>query len=184
MRILAPINFKSACGRYGVSFEATMFEKMLHECMAASCNETGGILWGMYSDNLDNAIVTGFSRAPNDSISSRFSFKRGVIGLQQLLQSLWKKTNREYYLGEWHFHPFSSSTASATDVQQMFAHANNRKLQCPEPIMIIIGGDPCCNWSVDITVYTRAGKGFNLIPIDADWKNKVGITSRKRICEK
>lgn len=179
MRILAPINFKSACGRYGVSFEVIMFEKMLHECMTASCNETGGILWGMYSDNLDNAIITGFSRAPSDSISSRVSFRRGVIGLQHLLQSLWKKTNREYYLGEWHFHPFSSSTASLTDAQQMFAHANNQGLQCPEPIMIIIGGDPCCDWSVNITVYTREGKVYNLIPMDTTWQDKVRITSCK-----
>lgn len=179
MRVLESIYFKSAYGRYGVSFEVTIFEKMLYECMTASCNETGGILWGMYSDNLDNAVVTGFSKAPSDSISSRFSFKRGVIGLQQLLQSLWKKTNREYYLGEWHFHPFSSSTASSTDTRQMFVHANNRELQCPEPIMIIIGGDPCCDWSVNITVYTQEGKEFNLIPMDAAWKNKVGITSHK-----
>lgn len=179
MRILAPVNFKSACGRYGVSFEATMFEKMLHECMTAGCNETGGILWGMYSDNLDNAIVTGFSKAPSDSISSRFSFQRGVIGLQHLLQSLWKKTNREYYLGEWHFHPFSSSMASSIDIQQMFAHANNRRLQCPEPIMIIIGGNPCCEWSVNITVYTREDKVFNLIPMDTAWQNMFGTASRE-----
>ena len=45
--------------------------------------------------------------------------------------------------------------------------------------MIIIGGDPCCDWSVNITVYTREGKVYNLIPMDTTWQDKVEITSCK-----
>ena len=67
MNNAANICFKSACGRYGVSFKWSMFRRMLHECVKAGNKETGGIVWGKYNDKLDAAIVSGFSKAPIDS---------------------------------------------------------------------------------------------------------------------
>ena len=164
------IHFRSACGRYGVSFRWALLGKMLHECRDAGLNETGGIVWGKYNSNLDDAAITGFSKAPRDSQMGRFSFKRGIAGLQTMLHSLWRKNDREYYLGEWHFHPFALPVPSSTDRQQMFAHANDSKLQCPEPIMIIIGGDPCRDWDVNVTVYTRKKEVHALLPQENNWK--------------
>lgn len=169
MKKTRTIYFRSDCGRYGVSFDHGLLDKMLHECRKAGHNETGGIIWGKYNDNWDDASITGFSPPPSDSKMGRFSFKRGIAGLQTRIQSLWKKKEREYYLGEWHFHPFSSSLASSTDRQQMFAHAQDLKLQCPEPIMIIIGGDPSRAWSVNIAVYTRKGEVHVLMPQEGNW---------------
>jgi len=170
MNNAANICFKSACGRYGVSFRWSMFRRMLHECVKAGNKETGGIVWGKYNDKLDEAIVSGFSKAPIDSKAGWCSFVRGVAGLQQTLQSLWSRANKKYYLGEWHFHPFASSAASQVDVRQMLAHATDSRLQCPEPILMIIGGDPSCNWSVDISVYTRKGEIYNLVPNNDNWR--------------
>ena len=170
MNNAANVSFKSACGRYGVSFKGLMFRRMLQECIKAGRNETGGIVWGKYNDKLDDAIISGFSKAPSDSDAGWCSFMRGVAGLQRMLRSLWRKRDKEYYLGEWHFHPFASSDASQVDIQQMFEYANDSKLQCPEPILIIIGGDPSCNWSVNISVYTRNGEIYNLIPNDETWR--------------
>lgn len=164
------IRFRSTCGKFGVSFQRVLFSKMLQECWNAGHYETGGILFGKYNDDLDDANILGFSTAPNDSKRGRFSFQRGIAGLQKMLHSLWQKTDREYYLGEWHFHPYSSPVASSTDRQQMFAHANDRKLHCPEPIMIIIGGNPCHDWNVNIAVYTREGEVHTLMPQDSNWQ--------------
>lgn len=175
MRHDVPIFFKSDSGRYGVVFMSRMFSKMLHECIRAGANETGGIFWGKYNDSLDSAIITGFSRAPEDSVIGRSSFVRGVAGLQRKLQSLWNKSNRAYYLGEWHFHPSGSSAASSTDIQQMFENANSRQLQCPEPIMIIIGGNPCRDWEVNINVYVRDGNSYKLVPQDESWQDKIAV---------
>lgn len=164
------IHFRSTCGKFGISFQRVLLSKMLKECWNAGHYETGGILFGKYNDDLNDANIIGFSTAPSDSKSGRFSFQRGIAGLQKMLLSLWQKADREYYLGEWHFHPFSSSMASSTDKQQMFAHANDSKLQCPEPIMIIIGGDPSRAWNVNIAVYTRDGVVHTLMPQDSNWQ--------------
>lgn len=164
------IHFRSVCGRYGVSFRHALLDMMLRECKKAGHNETGGIIWGKYNSNWDDAVITGFSPPPSDSHMGRFSFNRGIAGLQTKIQALWKKKNREYYLGEWHFHPFASSAASSTDRQQMFAHANKPELQCPEPIMIIIGGNPRHDWDVNMAVYTRAGDVYVLMPQNSNWQ--------------
>ena len=144
---------------------------MLKECILAGHNETGGIVWGKYNATCDEAIIAGFSKAPSDSKMNRYSFMRGIAGLKKLLKSLWAQVDREYYLGEWHFHPFASAMASSVDVQQMFVHANDRKLQCPEPIMLIIGGHPSDDWHMTVSVYTRAGSMYSLKPQNEDcWK--------------
>ena len=44
-----------------------------------------------------------------------------------------------YYLGEWHYHPNSLPTPSLTDLNQMRILATDEKLNCPEPILLIIG---------------------------------------------
>jgi integrative and conjugative element protein (TIGR02256 family) len=169
------IHFRSACGRYGVSFQHALLVKLLHECRQAGHNETGGILWGKYNANLDDAAITDFSPAPSDSRRGRFSFERGIAGLQTRVRLLWKKNDREYYLGEWHFHPFASSAASSTDCQQMFAHAQDLQLQCPEPIMIIIGGNPSLVWTVNIAVYTRKGEVHVLMPQESNWQSACSV---------
>ncbi len=80
--------------------------------------ETGGIIIGYYDDMCKNAVITEFTNPPEDSKSDRFRFYRGIQGLKKLLQQRWKERN-EYYLGEWHLHPGSSPTPSATDIAQM-----------------------------------------------------------------
>ena len=77
--------------------------------------ETGGILVGHYSDDSRFAHITDLVPAPSDSISKRFSFQRGVRGVQRFLNQMWPK--RKYYLGEWHFHPDGSASPSGTGSQ-------------------------------------------------------------------
>jgi integrative and conjugative element protein (TIGR02256 family) len=58
--------------------------------------------------------------------------------LKKILKARWEK--KQYYLGEWHFHPNASPNPSGQDKRQLMEIANNASYNCPEPIMIIIGG--------------------------------------------
>lgn len=108
-------------------------------CDESNPYETGGILIGKYSDDSLTAHISEISNSPNDSVKKKTIFKRGVKGLQKRLDALWKDSY--YYLGEWHYHPNSLPTPSSSDIKQMVSLSQNKKLNCPEPILIIIGGN-------------------------------------------
>ncbi len=69
----------------------------------------------------------------------------------------WKQ-RRHYYLGEWHFHPFSLPIPSRIDKMQMMNFANNRLLNCPEPILMILGGHPAEKWEIKVYVFVKNTK--------------------------
>ena len=58
----------------------------------------------------------------------------------------------QYYIGEWHFHPYSSPFPSATDLQTMHSLSEEEYLHCPEPILIIVGGKPSA-WAYHVSVF-------------------------------
>lgn len=127
---------------------------MLAQCSSSGDLETGGILAGYYDDALNKAVIVRSSAAPKDSKFTRTRFYRGVEGLKDWLDSLWK-TEKAFYLGEWHFHPFSSSKMSTIDSKQMTSISANRSMNCPEPILLIIGGDPKGQYSISIIVFIK-----------------------------
>ena len=57
----------------------------------------------------------------------------------------------------WHYHPNASSKSSKVDDMQMIKFSNNKKLNCPEPILIIIGGNPS-KWSLNSYIYKNNEK--------------------------
>jgi integrative and conjugative element protein (TIGR02256 family) len=144
------LRFQSADGHFGLHLSANMVEALLHHCGEIRGRETGGILVGSYNPTHDCAIVSGVTPAPNDSTSGTTWFHRGISGLQQLLNRLWRR--REYYLGEWHFHPAATPTPSGVDWQQMRDIAASGSYRCPEPILLIVGGDPVGAWQVRVFV--------------------------------
>lgn len=99
--------------------------------------ETGGILFGHYTEDLETAIVTNIYYNISDSQQSYRSFKRGKKGFRKYSNEMWKKNT--YYLGEWHTHPKSLPYMSSTDRNQMKAIKKSPKIKCPEPILIIVG---------------------------------------------
>lgn len=123
---------------------------ILH-CLCDESNpyETGGIIIGRYSDDGLTAHISEIINSPDDSVKKKAFFKRGINGLQKRLDTLWKDSY--YYLGEWHFHPNSSPTPSSSDIEQMISLSQNKKLNCPEPILIIIGGNKN-HWLLNIIV--------------------------------
>ena len=128
--------------KYGLRIPSQVLEKMFKLCRKAKNTETGGIIVGYYNRKRDCAIVTDCSGPPKDSKRGKNYFHRGIQGLQDLIDKLWYLGHRRYYLGEWHFHPFGNPRPSDIDEKQIEENSENKSYKCPEPLMIIIGGNP------------------------------------------
>lgn len=175
---LGALKFVTTDLRYGVSIDESMVKKILMLCREAADTETGGILVGYYEENLAWAVVTDISGPPEDSRRTRGSLLRGVKGLQKWLNYVWR-SKRHYYLGEWHYHPFASPDASRVDVQQLKENSENRTLVCPEPVMLIVGGNPKIVWKAKCYVYPK-GKGLCIMKTRY-LNSMVGYSSRKSL---
>ena len=150
MRIL---EFWSADRRFGLRISEMQVSAILGMCARAMPNETGGLLVGFYNETRDCAVVTNVSGAPQDSRAGRTWFYRGFANLQKWLDHLWKR--KRYYVGEWHFHPGGTPAPSNTDIQQMESTALSSYYQCPEPIMLIVGGSPPSDNELATYVFPR-----------------------------
>ncbi len=133
-----------------VVLDDRLLDEMVEHCRRAGRHETGGILIGRYSELRDQAVVTQVTGPPSDSRAGRRWFVRGVRGLDRVLARAW--CSHDYYLGEWHYHPFASAAASETDRQQTVAFAREPAYWCPQPILLIIGGDPAVGAQLEASV--------------------------------
>ena len=129
--------FRSADGSFGLVIGNPLLMKMKESCARAHPLETGGVLIGRYNEGHDTALVSRAIGPPSGSKSGLTTFLRGTRGLHGLLNRLW--TRREYYLGEWHYHPSASAQPSVTDSRQMQVIARDDDTGCPEPVLIILG---------------------------------------------
>lgn len=154
--------FWSTDRKFGLKIPEEKMALLIAMCIRAKPHETGGIIIGFYTNAHDCALVTTISRAPSDSHSGRAYFVRGVRGLQRWVDYLWR-WKHSYYLGEWHFHPDGPPIPSSTDSRQMKKIANAADYQCPEPILVIISGDPPEEWAVRAYVFPRGKNRIELI---------------------
>lgn len=148
------LEFLSADLKYGLIIQHEFQNKLLRICRAARNLEVGGIIVGTYDTEHRYAWVRSISNAPSDSLSSRYWFQRGIDGLQFLLNKYWHQ-KQFYYLGEWHFHPNGSAEASSVDIEQMRSISRSTTYNCPEPLLVILGGDPKSDWEVRSYVFPR-----------------------------
>lgn len=146
--------FRSGDNSYSVVICETTYNKMIFECERCRGLETGGILIGNYSDDNGVAYIRD-SFSPIDSRHYKSRFFRGTIGINNILDKKWDVG--EYYLGEWHYHPNSSSKSSNLDDNQMMAFSKNKRLNCPNPILVVIGGNSS-NWGLNVYVYKNNEK--------------------------
>jgi integrative and conjugative element protein (TIGR02256 family) len=133
------LDFWSVDKRFGIRIKLSLIKDINLQCAKSYPQETGGILTGFYNEELDCAEVTNILFEPKDSQKGKTWFIRGTWGLQKKLNTLWRR-KKEYYLGEWHFHPNGDSYPSSTDIRQMLEIASSSKIHCPEPILIIFSG--------------------------------------------
>lgn len=96
------------------------------------------------------ALILEATPKPRDSKFGWFWFRRGTAGLGRLLQERWKLGL--HYLGEWHYHPGGSCEPSSADYSAMAAIAADARYQSPEPILVILGGNPPEHFAVSMTV--------------------------------
>lgn len=148
------LEFLSADFNYGLIIQHEFLRKLLRICRAARNLEVGGIIVGTYDTGHRYAWVKSISNTPSDSLSSRYWFQRGIDGLQNLLNKYWHQ-KQIYYLGEWHFHPNYFARASAVDIKQMEAISQSIFYNCPEPILIILGGNPKGKWEIKAYVFPQ-----------------------------
>ncbi len=146
-------HFRSADARYGLTLPGDAVRHMLTEATNADGTETGGLLIGLYNDALDTAMVTRAASPPTDSVRTPTTFWRGITGVQELLQRLWTRPVRTFYLGEWHVHPGLSAQKSRTDDQTMNNPALKHAFQCAVPVLVILGGHPGSDWHLKAWAY-------------------------------
>jgi integrative and conjugative element protein (TIGR02256 family) len=158
--------FRSQDRRFGLVLAAEHEQILRERCGASWPNETGGILIGYYTERRETAVVTRLPPAPGDSVSARARFVRGLRGVQELLVRLWNQSPRarEYYLGEWHYHPGQAPIPSPQDEAQMRAIAEDPGYRCPEPLLMIVGGSSGGGrFSISVGVYPRGMKPVHLV---------------------
>jgi integrative and conjugative element protein (TIGR02256 family) len=154
----------STDGRFGLHLTAFDVERVRKLCAAAGARETGGVLFGRYTDDRVWAEVSEVTCAPADSRSGRTWFERGTHRLQGRVLRLWHE-KRHYYLGEWHFHPGAAPDPSGTDQRQMRIIAESATYECPEPVLLILGGNPDTVWRFRCFVYPRTGGRVEMLPV-------------------
>ncbi|MBD2717108.1 Mov34/MPN/PAD-1 family protein [Microvirga sp. STR05] len=155
-------HFISANKDFNLFLSKKLLEEVVNYCRIAHRNETGGIIIGSYSADLSGATVSKIMGPPVDSRSGFSWFERGTEGVKKAMDDLWQK-QQQFYLGEWHYHPYSSPNPSRRDLLQMREVAEDPNFACPEPIMLIAGGNPKKSMLFRAFVFP-AGKMVELLP--------------------
>jgi len=148
-------------GRLALRLPERALDDILDACRKSGQAETGGILVGRYSADLAVAAVTHVSPPPPDTTAGPTWLRRGIVGLESWLARLWTRDAR-HYLGEWHFHPFSSPQPSGRDLAQMRVIGKSTRYQCRTPILLIVGGDPRGEWCIHVEVIDKTGRRYHL----------------------
>ena len=136
-----PLRWRSESPRYSVIIRKQCFREMLALAKRHAPVEVGTSLIGRYSNDGWQAIVVGLAPLSKDSKGSRNEFYRGVKGLRKFYRQLFERFHRQrHYVGEWHSHPDGPPSPSPTDNVNQGAIAKDRATECPEAILIILGG--------------------------------------------
>jgi len=129
-------------------------------------NEVGTPLVGCYSNDGFEAFVLDLVPLSPDSKGWRTSFYRGTTGLQKFFAKLRKVfSGKRYYVGEWHSHPNAAPIPSGTDDKNQLAIAHEAKTNCPECILVIIGGFLSNFSELGVFVYSRKRGKIVLSPV-------------------
>jgi integrative and conjugative element protein (TIGR02256 family) len=166
--IAMPTEYSSQDGAFVVTIRQEVASSLLGQAAHAYPNETGGVLVGHYDDSHHVATVEKLTPKAPDSVAGRSAFLRGAKSIGRFLRRLWDTTNPKlHYLGEWHTHPDGSEVASPTDRCTMRSITDDERALCPEPILLILGGDFKRRLSVGAYVYPRGKTEVRLRPTAA-----------------
>ena len=147
--------FSSHCKKYKILLPSDLYNIITKECIRRLPNETGGILIGKYRDN--KIIITQITKPKKNAKLKLFTFERSPKGLSKLLIEHWNKFPREYYIGEWHFHPSESPKPSTKDLKQMKQILNDKNIDCAKPILLIVDKINSGNLRFNFYISSRTG---------------------------
>ena len=137
-----------------VDITPTLIDKIKEESLKFNPLETGGLLFGEYQD--DCAIIRDIF-TPNKMVHRTHGCEwEPSKETQKVIDAKWDKG--QYIIGDWHSHPDNSPEPSEIDDDQLFKDANNKKLNCPEPILLIMGGNPDMGWNMSLHLYIKDKK--------------------------
>jgi integrative and conjugative element protein (TIGR02256 family) len=145
------LEFWSKDDSFGLRMTNSSLKRLLRCCEKSYPYETGGILIGSYTKSLDCAVIEIITGPPKDSKHGKKWFKRGVQGLQKLLESCWE-SNR-FYIGEWHFHPDEEPFPSGKDKNQLKQISKSKNYDCSTPILVIVGGRLPSDWIIRAYIF-------------------------------
>jgi integrative and conjugative element protein (TIGR02256 family) len=137
---VSDIELWSSDRRFGLRLSHSVLQELTRYSVESGSLETGGVLIGHYSSNLDCAVIDEITGPPEDSIRRHSWFVRGIQGLVELLHARWHDARRSY-LGEWHYHPAAQPDPSGQDLAAMRSVAMDRKAQCPQPLIVVMSRD-------------------------------------------
>lgn len=152
---MSVIIYKSFNNKFSVEFNDKILNVIHQECIKSRNKETGGILIGKHPED-GKTIICDITGPRKGSKQGKYIFERAPVDLKEILKDIWDLGFR--YVGEWHFHPNSSPEPSTIDDKQMKRFANNKKLNCHEPILLIVGGNQDKGWELSVHVYTKDRK--------------------------
>lgn len=156
LKLRIPVRWMSTCGRYHVSISEKCLREMLALCRKHLPREIGTSVYGTYSADGFHARVLGNSPIATDSVGGRCSLYRGSQGASHFFADLFMRTQgKQHYVGEWHSHPSGPPHPSGTDNRTLRAIAWDTATNCPECILLILGGDLVRDPTLGVYVYSR-----------------------------
>ena len=148
--------WRTSDGRYQVQVSDEVVDRMRSLAIEHAPNEVGTSLVGFYSDDGSTATIDELAPLTSDSRGTRTTFVRGVLGLADYFSKVLKGSGgQRHYVGEWHSHPNGSVLASPTDDCNQLAIAKEAQTDCPEAVLMIIGGEAMSFPEIAVFVYSR-----------------------------
>lgn len=164
-----PLRWQSDRKRYTVLISKSCLRKMTEMAQAHYPKEVGTSLVGCYSFDGFEASILELAPLSPDSKGFRTSFYRGVAGLREFFAKLrWTYAGKRHYVGEWHSHPDAAPIPSGTDNRNQLEIALDTKTNCPECILIIIGGTFSNIDEIGVFVYSRKRGRVMLYPVQKE----------------
>lgn len=115
-------------------------EKLLNEIGSIGIkhcpNEFGGFLIGKYSSDFKTLYIEDYI-LPKKYKGFPFIFERSIEGLIDIFKNIFIQKN-QYYIGEWHTHPNSSTMYSQIDLNAMIQSVECETVQIKNPILLIL----------------------------------------------
>lgn len=104
--------------------------------------ETGGILLGFVDFKDSITYIVDIIPSPPDSKEYPTAYYRGISGVHEKLENIYKYTHGNiYYLGEWHSHPSGCSLRMSDDDKKLFTWIEDHLSSKGYPPLMIIVGD-------------------------------------------